>query len=74
MTFNDNVRINPGRVSRLGRNTGIGVGGDRIQRSTQGQVTPETCTHGPGEKRQQWLTTGLNSGPDTCNTFEMANP
>jgi predicted metalloprotease len=27
MTFNDDARINPGRVSRRGRNTGIAVGG-----------------------------------------------
>ena len=50
------------------------VGDDRIQQSTQGQVTPETWTHGSSEKRQQWFTTGMNGGPNTCNTFEVTNP
>ena len=66
MTFNDNARINPGRVSRHGRNTGIGVGGDRIQRSTQGQVTPETWTHGSAAQRSAAFKKGYQTGASAC--------
>jgi len=48
------------------------VGDDRIQKRTQGQVTPETWTHGSAANRQKWLARGFETGdPDQCNTFAL---
>ena len=47
------------------------IGDDRIQEQTQGQVNPETWTHGSAEQRQHWFSVGLQAkAADGCNTFD----
>ena len=46
------------------------IGDDRIQEQTQGQVNPETWTHGSAEQRKEWFTNGMEAGSiDGCDTF-----
>ncbi len=46
------------------------IGDDRLQRQIQGQVVPESFTHGSSAQRVRWFTRGFESGDvRTCDTF-----
>lgn len=48
------------------------VGDDRIQQKVEGQIDPETWTHGSSEQRTRWFTTGFTTGSlAQCNTLSQ---
>jgi len=61
--------LEPGDVQE-GLGAASAIGDDNLQRQSQGQVSPESFTHGSAKQRSEWLRRGLESGdPAQCDTF-----
>jgi predicted metalloprotease len=50
------------------------IGDDRLQKQSQGYVTPDSFTHGSSKQRVQWFRIGLDKGTlRACDTFSAKN-
>ncbi|MCA1805539.1 MAG: zinc metallopeptidase, partial [Xanthomonadaceae bacterium] len=51
------------------------IGDDRLQKQSQGYVSPDSFTHGSSAQRVKWFRTGLERGEmGACDTFSVATP
>jgi predicted metalloprotease len=51
-------------------NAAAAIGDDTLQRETQGQVVPDSFTHGSSAQRVRWLKRGFETGDvQACDTF-----
>ncbi|HQO29558.1 MAG TPA: neutral zinc metallopeptidase [Accumulibacter sp.] len=50
------------------------IGDDRLQKQSQGQVVPESFTHGTSAQRVRWFKRGMESGDiRQCDTFSVTS-
>jgi len=65
--------LEPGDLEEA-MNTATAIGDDTLQRQGQGQVVPDSFTHGSAAQRVRWFRIGFESGEvGRCDTFAAAN-
>jgi predicted metalloprotease len=65
----DRLKINQGDI-QAALSAAAAVGDDHLQKMATGTVMPEKFTHGTSAQREQWFTTGYQTGQiAACNTF-----
>ena len=65
--------LEPGDAEE-GLRAAAAIGDDRLQKQSQGHVSPESFTHGTSAQRQEWLMRGLKTGDiNQCDTFGGSN-
>jgi uncharacterized protein len=61
--------LEPGDAEE-GLQAAAAIGDDRLQKQSQGNVVPESFTHGSSEQRVSWLRRGMEAGRmEACDTF-----
>ena len=69
----DREYLDPGDVEE-GLRAAAAIGDDMIQRQAQGEVAPESWTHGSSRMRVRWLRRGLEQGDiEACDTFSATS-
>lgn len=66
--------LEPGDIDEA-LNAATAIGDDRLQKQTQGYVTPDSFTHGTSEQRKRWFKKGFDTGDvnqgDTFNATTL---
>ncbi len=66
--------VEPGDIEEA-LNAASNIGDDRLQRRSQGHITPDSFTHGSSEQRVSWFRRGFQSGElRNCDTFSANKP
>ena len=65
--------LEPGDIEEA-LNAASAIGDDRLQMQTQGQVVPDSFTHGTSEQRMRWFKKGFETGDvSQGDTFNVSN-